>query len=172
MRSIISAQSWASVPPAPAWISATASPSSYGPANSERSSRRRRRRSSSSSSLLDLGPQRVVVLLFDQLVEGLGVGELLGQAGQLLEVLVDPTRARWSPPGRGRGRPTGPGSEASFSSSVAALVEPVAAQEALGLGQALGQRRQRARDVDPLGLAGPPTGAVGGGHLSWRRGRA
>ncbi len=28
IRSIISAQSWASVPPAPAWISATASPSS------------------------------------------------------------------------------------------------------------------------------------------------
>src|SRR5664280_313202 len=47
MRSIISAQSWASVPPAPAWISATASPSSYFPANNERSSRMRSRRSRS-----------------------------------------------------------------------------------------------------------------------------
>src|SRR5450759_104264 len=47
MRNIISAQSWASVPPAPAWISATASRSSWSPANNARSSREPSRRSRS-----------------------------------------------------------------------------------------------------------------------------
>src|SRR5664280_541788 len=47
MRNIISAQSWASVPPAPAWMSATASRSSWSPANNARSSREPSRRSRS-----------------------------------------------------------------------------------------------------------------------------
>ena len=39
MRKSISAQSWASVPPAPDWMWQTASPSSYSPEKSDRTSR-------------------------------------------------------------------------------------------------------------------------------------
>jgi hypothetical protein len=48
----------------------------------------------------------------------------------------------------------------------------VDAEEPLRLGQPLGQRLQRGRDVGPFGLAAPPSGALRRGHLSWRRGRA
>ncbi len=37
MRSRISAQSWASVPPVPAWMETTAPPASYSPLKSESS---------------------------------------------------------------------------------------------------------------------------------------
>ncbi len=49
--------------------------------------------------LFDLGAQRLVGLLLDELVEGLGVGQLLGQLGQLVEVVGDPAQLGGDLPG-------------------------------------------------------------------------
>ncbi len=75
MRRTISAQSWASVPPAPALTATSASPESYRPENSRCSSSSARRCSTAPHLLLELVGQ---------------VRILLGQLGQRLQILDVP----------------------------------------------------------------------------------
>ncbi len=134
MRNIISAQSCASVPPAPAWISATASPSSCGPAKRERNSSGPRSRSRLVEQLAELRPQGVIGFLFDQFVERLGVGQLLGQSGQLVEVLVDPAQLGGHLAGVIGVVPQSGLGDLLLQLGTA-LEQPVTAQEVSGLGQ-------------------------------------
>ena len=120
---------------------------------------------------LDLGPDRVVGLLLDELEEGLGVGQLLAQAVELLEVLVHPAQLGGHRPGV-----VGVVPQARLGGLLLqlgpAVVEAVEVEEAPGLGKRSPSELSAAGEVDPLGLPIPPTGTVGRRHLSWRRGRA
>ncbi len=88
MRTIISAQSWASVPPSLAWISQTASCSSCSPVKSERSSRASSSALTAGDHALQLGRHRVVALLHGQLVQGLGVGDPALQVVEQVDVVL------------------------------------------------------------------------------------
>ena len=79
IRSSISAQSWASTPPSLALIGAMASASSCSPVNRLRSSSSSSRPLSRRDGGLDLGLLALVALLAGQLVQHLGVLDLLGQ---------------------------------------------------------------------------------------------
>ena len=89
MRTIISAQSWASVPPSLAWISQTASCSSCSPVKSERSSSASSSAAEAGDHRLELGRHRVVALLDGQLVQGLGVGQAGCEPVQQVDVVLD-----------------------------------------------------------------------------------
>ena len=84
-----SAQSCASAPPSPDWISQMTSLPSCSPVNRLRSSSWSNSVPRATSDVLDLGGDRVVGLLAGQLGEGLGVVDARGEAVPPVEVVAD-----------------------------------------------------------------------------------
>jgi hypothetical protein len=114
--------------------------------------------------LFDLGPEGLVLLLLDELVECLGVGEPLGEVVEVVDVLVDPPELGGHLAGMVGVVPQA-GLRRRLLQLGAPLEEPVHAQQATGLVEAHRQRGQGGRDIDALGLPSPPSGTIGWGHL-------
>ena len=178
IRSSISAQSWASVPPAPACTSQTASRSSCSPENRLCSSRSSRARPSaatdparsSSTEARASGPSAV-----GDLVERRGVVQLRGEAPEGLDVGPHAPVGGRHRPGvlgvRPRGRAPRPRARASPSRRRARRDAGSSAPRRDGPGAPRGPRRSTSiRSPHPDGTRASSAGAIA--TSGWRRGRA
>ena len=118
----------------------------------------------------DLGSQRLVALLLEKLVEGLGVGQAAFEPGGELEVLVDLPELASHVPGVVGVVPE-VGLRHSLFELRPAQLEAVGAEDPSGLRHPLPQRGQRRGQVRSIRLGGS-AGGVAPGHVSWRRDRA
>ena len=118
MRSSISAQSWLSVPPAPALIVAIASDASYGPESSAASSSFPTSASSELTAACELERRARVGSVGEQLIHGDGVVDPGHQRVVAIDLALQPGELRRDLPGLAAGSSHSDGSEASASQAL------------------------------------------------------